>query len=79
MVSPRSSSSSPSAWWSVRNLATPGADQAAALFGNFSIGVPGYVGVAFIISAVSLLTMLTTRLTVHAYLREIASHESGRG
>src|SRR5690606_2533016 len=31
-------------WWSSRNLATPQADQATALFGNFSIGASGYAG-----------------------------------
>lgn len=64
-------------WWSARNLATPGADQATALFGNFAIGIHGYVGVVVIVVAVSILTMLTTRLTVAAYLREIADREPG--
>jgi cell division transport system permease protein len=67
------------AWWSARNLATPGADQATALFGRFAIGMEGYFGVAVIVVAVSLLTMLTTRITVLSYLREIATQESGRG
>ncbi|MHC1547846.1 cell division protein FtsX [Phyllobacterium sp. K27] len=58
-------------WWSSRNLATPEADQATALFGNFSIGSGGYTGVIFIILAVSLLTMITTRMTVIAHLRQV--------
>lgn len=66
------------AWWSAHNLATPEADQATALFGNFAIGLQGYLGVVVIVVAVSFLTMLTTRLTVLAYLREIASREAGQ-
>ncbi|MDR6631275.1 cell division transport system permease protein [Phyllobacterium sp. 1468] len=58
-------------WWSSRNLATPEADQATALFGNFSIGSGGYTGVILIILAVSILTMITTRMTVIAHLRRV--------
>ncbi|MDQ0996964.1 cell division transport system permease protein [Phyllobacterium ifriqiyense] len=58
-------------WWSSRNLATPEADQATALFGNFSIGSGGYTGVVLIILAVSVLTMITTRMTVIAHLRQV--------
>jgi cell division transport system permease protein len=58
-------------WWSSRNLATPEADQATALFGNFSIGSGGYSGVVLIILAVSVLTMITTRMTVIAHLRQV--------
>jgi cell division transport system permease protein len=69
------------AWWSSRNLATPEADQATALFGNFSIGSGGYTGVVLIILAVSVLTMITTRMTVIAHLRQVdgrsgKSHET---
>ncbi|MGH6860873.1 MAG: cell division protein FtsX [Phyllobacterium sp.] len=69
------------AWWSSRNLATPEADQATALFGNFSIGSGGYTGVILIILAVSVLTMITTRMTVIAHLRRVdgrsgESHET---
>ena len=69
------------AWWSSRNLATPEADQATALFGNFSIGSGGYSGVVLIILAVSVLTMITTRMTVIAHLRQVdgrtgESHEN---
>ncbi|GAB1580133.1 cell division protein FtsX [Phyllobacterium phragmitis] len=58
-------------WWSSRNLATPEADQATALFGNFAIGRDGYLGVAVIILLVSVLTMITTRLTVITQLKEM--------
>jgi cell division transport system permease protein len=50
-------------WWSSRNLATPEGDQAAALFGNFSIGLSGYAGVLVIVAAIAVLTAATS-LTV---------------
>lgn len=58
-------------WWTSRNLATPQADQAAALFGDFTIGMSGYVGIAIVIFAVAALTALTSHLTVVAYLHDI--------
>ncbi|GGA90908.1 cell division protein FtsX [Brucella endophytica] len=63
-------------WWSSRNLATPEADQAAALFGNFAIGTGGYLGVGVIILLVSFLTMITTRLTVITQLKEMDNRGS---
>lgn len=51
-------------WWASRHIATPEGDQAAAMFGSFAIGREGYIGAAIIIILVSLLTMLTSRLTV---------------
>jgi cell division transport system permease protein len=58
-------------WWSSRNMATPQADQAAALFGNFAIGVGGYVGVAIIVAVVAVLTAATSHVTVVSYLHDI--------
>lgn len=58
-------------WWSSLNLATPQADQATALFGNFSIGASGYAGVALIVLLVGVLTAATTHLTVVTYLHDI--------
>ena len=62
-------------WWSARNLATPQADQATALFGNFSIGLNGYLGVAGIVLVVGVLTAATSHLTVTRYLDEIDLHQ----
>ena len=56
-------------WWSSANRATPEADQAAALFGKFSIGWSGYAGVLAIIIVVAILTAETTRLTVLRHLK----------
>lgn len=59
------------AWWSVRNLATPEADQATALFGNFSIGSAGYAGVAIVVVLIAALTAATSHATVVSYLSDI--------
>ena len=58
-------------WWSSRNLATPEGDQAAALFGNFAIGLAGYAGVGIIVIAVAILTAATTHVTVVSYLNDL--------
>ncbi|MBO6717384.1 MAG: ABC transporter permease [Rhizobiaceae bacterium] len=58
-------------WWSGRNLATPEGDQAAALFGNFSIGLAGYAGVGIIVIAIAILTAVTTHATVVSYLADL--------
>ena len=58
-------------WWSSRNLATPQADQATALFGNFAIGTTGYIGVGVVVMVVAGLTAATSHLTVVSYLRDI--------
>lgn len=58
-------------WWSSRNLATPEADQATALFGNFAIGANGYLGVAVIVAVIGALTAATSHFTVVTYLGEI--------
>jgi cell division transport system permease protein len=58
-------------FWAGRNLATPEADQATALFGNFAIGAAGYAGVAVIVIAVAALTAVTTHLTVIAFLKDL--------
>lgn len=65
-------------WWSSRNMATPEADQATALFGNFAIGAAGYAGVGLVVLAVGALTAATSHLTVVSYLGDIdARHHEG--
>lgn len=61
-------------WWSAGNLATPEADQAAALFGSFAIGPSGYAGVALVVIAVAVLTSATSHFTVISWLGDIDSH-----
>lgn len=58
-------------WWSSRNMATPQADQATALFGNFAIGSTGYLGVVILIAVIGALTAATSHVTVVAYLSDI--------
>src|SRR5262245_5701686 len=48
---------------------TPGEDQAAALFGTFSIGLNGYAAVLGQIVLIALVTALTSRITVHRTLK----------
>jgi cell division transport system permease protein len=65
-------------WLATSNMATPQADQASALFGNFAIGLTGYAGVALIVLAVTALTAATSHVTVVAYLSDIDSHNPDR-
>ena len=58
-------------WWSSHNIATPQGDQAAALFGNFSIGISGYVGVGLAVLLIGMLTATTSHVTVITFLRRI--------
>jgi cell division transport system permease protein len=66
-------------WWSSRNMATPQADQATALFGNFAIGWAGYLGVVLVVLVIGALTAATSHVTVVAYLSDIdvRQHEPG--
>lgn len=63
-------------WWSSRNLATPEGDQAAALFGNFAIGLSGYAGVLLIVLAVAVLTAATSHITVVSFLSDLDARQS---
>jgi cell division transport system permease protein len=58
-------------WWSSMNFATPEGDQASALFGNFAIGLSGYLGVALIVLVIGALTAITSHITVVSYLADI--------
>ena len=64
-------------WWSAHNLATPQADQAAALFGRFSIGYTGYAYVAMIVIVIAGLTAITTHMTVVARLGALDTGHGG--
>lgn len=65
--------------WSARNLATPEADQATALFGNFAIGPMGYAGVGIVVLIIGILTAATSHVTVVAYLNDIDSRSPEEG
>jgi cell division transport system permease protein len=63
------------AWMSARNMATPQADQAAALFGNFAIDGSGYAGVGLIVLLIAGLTAATSHFTVVRYLADIETRQ----
>ncbi len=63
-------------WWAGRNMATPQADQAAALFGTFAIGWSGYLGVALMVAVIGALTAGTSHATVIAYLSDIDERQT---
>jgi cell division transport system permease protein len=50
---------------------TPGGDEAAALFGNFSVGVAGYVAILAQIVLMAVVTALASRRTVNKTLASI--------
>ncbi len=58
-------------FWQSRSLATPQSDQTTAMFGSFSIGFTGYLGIAAIMIVIALLTTLTARFTVMRTIYEI--------
>ncbi len=60
-------------------MATPEADQATALFGNFAIGAAGYLGVALVVLVIARLTAATSHITVVAYLSEIDTRHPDGG
>lgn len=66
-------------WWSARNLATPQADQAAALFGKFAIGATGYGGVALVVVMIAALTAATSHATVVTRLDSLDIGVPGHG
>ncbi|WP_188112608.1 cell division protein FtsX [Rhizobium tropici] len=54
-----------------RTIATPQTDQATALFGTFSVGALGYIGILATMIIIALLTTLTARFTVMRTIYEI--------
>ncbi len=57
--------------WQSNSRATPQSEQATALFGSFTIGFGGYLGIFATILVIALLTTLTARLTVMKTIDEI--------
>jgi cell division transport system permease protein len=50
---------------------TPGGDEAAALFGSFSIGIAGYVAILILIVLMAVVTAFASRRTVNQTLEAI--------
>jgi cell division transport system permease protein len=57
--------------WQSNSRATPESDQATALFGSFTIGFTGYLGIFATMVVIALLTTLTARFTVMRTIDEI--------
>lgn len=57
--------------WQANSRATPESDQATALFGTFSLGFGGYLGILTTMIIIALLTTLTARITVMRTIDEI--------
>jgi cell division transport system permease protein len=57
--------------WQSNSRATPQSDQATALFGSFTIGPSGYLGILATMLVIALLTTLTARFTVMRTIDEI--------
>jgi cell division transport system permease protein len=57
--------------WQSNSLATPESDQAMALFGTFTIGFSGYLGILATMIVIALLTTMTARFTVMRTIDEI--------
>ncbi len=60
--------------WTSQSLATPQGDQIAALFGTFSLGWTGYLGIASVLVLVAVLTALTSRLTVQFQIQNLQNY-----
>jgi cell division transport system permease protein len=58
-------------WWQSARIATPEADQAAALFGSFTIDWTGYIGIFVTMAVIAALTTITARFTVMRTINEI--------
>ncbi len=63
-------------FWQNQTIATPESDQAAALFGTFSVGLLGYLGIFATMIVIALLTTVTARITVMRTIYEIDSIRS---
>jgi cell division transport system permease protein len=66
-------------WWQTQTIATPESDQAAALFGSFTIDWTGYAGIFLTMLVIAALTTLTARFTVMRTIDEIDHIRSDPG
>jgi cell division transport system permease protein len=66
-------------WWQSARIATPEADQAAALFGSFTIDWTGYLGIFVTMAVIAALTTVTARFTVMRTINEIDQVRSDPG
>jgi cell division transport system permease protein len=64
--------------WSSTMRATPQAEQLEALFGTFSIGLSGIVGIFLVAASVAVLTGVTSRITVMRHVSELETYGAGQ-
>lgn len=60
--------------WSLGMRSTPEADQATALFGTFSLGIWGYLGIVIVAVLVAVLSGLTSRITVMTHVDQLETY-----
>lgn len=65
-------------FWSATMRATPQADQMTALFGSFSLGVWGMLGIFVVAISVAVLTGLTSRFTVMRHVSRLETYGAGQ-
>ena len=63
-------------WWATSGVADPASDQMTTLFGSFSVGVGGYIGILILIFVIALLTAITSRFTVFRYVGSLDGKQS---
>ena len=63
-------------FWSSMSRATPQGDQVNALFGTFSLGWIGYLGILIVVIAVAFLTTATSRFTVMRHVGMLETYGS---
>ncbi len=66
-------------FWSSTMKATPQADQMTALFGSFSIGLWGLLGIFLVAVCVAVLTGLTSRITVMRHVGQLETYGGRQG
>ena len=65
-------------FWSSMMKATPQADQMTAMFGSFSIGFWGLLGIILVAVSVAVLTGLTSRFTVMGHVSRLDTYGAGQ-
>ncbi len=66
-------------FWSASMRSTPQADQMAALFGSFTIGFTGLLGIFVVAVSVAVLTGLTSRITVMRHVHQLETYGGRNG
>lgn len=65
-------------FWTSSRLATPDGDQISALFGTFSLGWQGYLGMFLVMIIIGALTAATSTITVHRQVNHLQDYRRDR-